>query len=96
MKKAFLFVAVALGMIACSENPSSNGNAEKKFALQLNEDCLEFKADSSVWEAIEDSDLGKLKKVLNLVLHWICHCTIPHRAVFLSWTGFFSEKIRTR
>lgn len=62
MKKIFLFAAVALGMIACSENSSSNGNAEKKFALQLNEDCSEFKADSSVWEALQDGDLEKLKE----------------------------------
>ncbi len=61
MKKImFLFCVIAL-FTACSDDPSSAKN-EKQYPLQLNENCDEFVKDSSLWRAIQDSNLTELKK----------------------------------
>ena len=60
MKKLlFLFGIIAL-FIACSDDPSSAKN-EKQYPLQLNENCGEFVKDSSLWKAIQDTNLSTLK-----------------------------------
>ncbi|MBR1744497.1 MAG: hypothetical protein IJ734_00640 [Fibrobacter sp.] len=56
----FLFGIMALFM-ACSDD-SSSANNEKQYPLQLNENCDEFVKDSSLWRAIQDSNLTELKK----------------------------------
>lgn len=61
MKKFILLFGLITLFIACSDN-SSSANNEKQNSLQLNEGCEKFVTDSSLWKAIQDSDLASLKK----------------------------------
>lgn len=63
MKKLLLSFCLTALIVACSDDSSSTNN-EKQYPLQLNENCKDFKADSSVWNAIENQNLNKLKKSL--------------------------------
>lgn len=61
MKKFILLFGLIALFIACSDD-SSSANNEKQNSLQLNEGCEKFVTDSSLWKAIQDSDLASLKK----------------------------------
>ena len=61
MKKFILLFGLITLFIACSDD-SSSANNEKQNSLQLNEGCEKFVTDSSLWKAIQDSDLASLKK----------------------------------
>lgn len=64
MKKfLFLFGGLIALFVGCSDD-SSSANNEKQYPLQLNENCEDFKADSSLWNAVENQNLSKLKKSL--------------------------------
>lgn len=62
--KCLFFVFLPFLSIACTGDNSSNASNEKQAPLQLNENCSEFKKDSSLWKAIQDSNLTKLKSSL--------------------------------
>lgn len=64
MKNVLFLVMLTFWLIACSDDNSSGAKAEKQYALQLNENCENFKTDSSLWKAIETQNLDKLKKSL--------------------------------
>ncbi|MCQ2123135.1 MAG: hypothetical protein MJZ25_03030 [Fibrobacter sp.] len=61
MKKFILLFGLIALFTACSDD-SSSANNEKQNSLQLNEGCEKFVTDSSLWKAIQDSDLASLKK----------------------------------
>lgn len=61
MKKFILLFGLIALFTACSDDFSSANN-EKQYPLQLNENCDEFVKDSSLWRAIQDSNLTELKK----------------------------------
>jgi hypothetical protein len=63
MKKLLLSFCLTALIVACSDD-SSSAESEKRYPLQLNENCENFKTDTSVWNAIENQNLSKLKKSL--------------------------------
>ncbi len=62
MKKNLILFGIMALLFACSSDNSSNAKNEKSLPLQLNENCEKFVGDSSLWKAIQDSNLTALKK----------------------------------
>lgn len=63
MRRFLLLFGLTALFMACSDD-SSSANNEKQYPLQLNENCDKFVKDSSLWKAIQDSNLTDLKKSL--------------------------------
>lgn len=64
MKYLLFILFFTIGIISCSDENSTNSKNETETALQLNENCSNFKSDSSLLKAIYENNLNLVKELL--------------------------------